>query len=257
EWKTEKEPTCVNKGTEARTCLCKYAEKKSIAALGHNFVDGKCIHCSNTQLKYTLSGDGTCYAVSGFNDGVEKKGSVEILSEINGLPVTSISKRAFDDCCDLKSVTIPDSITSIGYYAFADTGITSIIIPENITFIDEGAFDFSRVEIVYWNAINCTVGTIDYSIFRYSSLSTLVIGKNVTSIGGRVFFNCGGLKSVTISNSVTRIGWDAFRWCSGLTRIDFQGTKAQWEAIEKGADWDYETGDYTVYCTDGTIKKGE
>ncbi len=47
----------------------------------------------------------------------------------------------------------------------------------------------------------------------------------------------------------------AFSGCSGLTSITFNGTKAQWNAVSKGIDWDYGTGKYTVTCTDGKLDK--
>ena len=61
--------------------------------------------------------------------------------------------------------------------------------------------------------------------------------------------------SVTIPDSVTSIESDAFRYCRSLTEINFEGTKAQWKAISKGSNWNYNTGAYTIYCTDGNIGK--
>ena len=61
--------------------------------------------------------------------------------------------------------------------------------------------------------------------------------------------------SITIPNSVKSIGDHAFYNCSKLKSIIFEGTKAQWNAIEKGEDWDANTGNYTVHCTDGDIAK--
>lgn len=54
---------------------------------------------------------------------------------------------------------------------------------------------------------------------------------------------------------VTSIGGAAFLGCSSLTSITFSGTKAQWDAIEKVDDWNYNTGNYTIHCTDGDIQK--
>lgn len=66
---------------------------------------------------------------------------------------------------------------------------------------------------------------------------------------------CKDIQSVTISENVTSIGDGAFAGCENLIEIIFNGTKEQWEAIEKGSCWDYNTGDYVVRCTDGEITK--
>ena len=63
------------------------------------------------------------------------------------------------------------------------------------------------------------------------------------------------MTNVTIGNGVTSIGGEAFRGCAGLTSITFQGTMQQWKDISKGYDWNNNTGDYTVTCTDGVLNK--
>ena len=70
-----------------------------------------------------------------------------------------------------------------------------------------------------------------------------------------VRFNANGGTSVTIPDSVTEVGNYAFLYCSSLTSINYNGTKAQWNAISKGSPWNSYTGNYTIYCTDGNISK--
>ena len=111
--------------------------------------------------------------------------------------VTSIGDFAFSDCSGLTSITIPISVTSIGKGAFSGcSGLTSVTIPNSVTSIGEEAFS------------DC------------SSLTSITIGYSVTSIGNYAFCDCSGLTSVTIGNSVTYIGEGAFYDCTGLTRID-------------------------------------
>ncbi len=110
--------------------------------------------------------------------------------------VTSIGDWAFYNCTGLTSITIGNSVTSIGDDAFYNcTGLTSITIPNSVTSIGRYAF------------YNCT------------GLTSITIPNSVTSIGRYAFDGCTGLTSVTIGNSVTSIGEAAFRDCRKLYDI--------------------------------------
>lgn len=77
----------------------------------------------------------------------------------------------------------------------------------------------------------------------------------VTAIAGCAFYNNDAITAVTIPESVTEIEEVALYRCGSLTRISFNGTMAQWNAITKSLHWDNYTDNYTVYCTDGEITK--
>ena len=133
--------------------------------------------------------------------------------------VTSIGNYAFYGCSSLTSVTIPDGVTSIGDAAFVDcTSLTSVTIPDSVTFIKYGAFrNCSSLTSV---TIPDSVTSIGGSAFSYcSNLTSVTIGNSVTSIGNSAFYNCSSLTSVTIGNSVTNIGNSEFYNCSSLTSV--------------------------------------
>ena len=163
-----------------------------------------------------------------------------------GNGVTSIEDFAFLGCTALTSITIAGSVTSIGNNAFLYChALTEIHITDLAAWC---AIDFSDY---YSNPLYYAK-----NLYINGELVTeLEIPDSVTSIGGYAFYNCTSLTSVSIGNSVTSIGYRAFYNCTSLANITFQGTKAQWNAISKYAGWNYNTGSYTIHCTDGDIEK--
>ena len=148
-------------------------------------------------IYYNLISKGNVAEVTGGDKGYS--GSITIPSSIfvndAEYPVTSIGKDAFHGS-DLKSVTIPNSVTSIRDYAFGYCfGLTSVTIPNSLTSIGEGAFIDGK------------------------SLTSIAIPNSVTSIGAWAFSNCSGLTSITIPNSLTSIESHTFEGCSGLTSV--------------------------------------
>lgn len=169
--------------------------------------------------------------------------------------VTRIGNNAFYNCTSLTNVTIPNSMTSIGASAFYNcSGLTSIIIPDGVTTIGDNAFsDCTGLKSI---TIGNKVTSIeDGTFFCCSSLTSITIPNSVTGIGYSAFYGCKSLTSITIPGSVTSIRELVFDNCTGLTSITFTDTKAQWNAISKGYHWNYKTGNYTIHCTDGDIKK--
>ena len=132
--------------------------------------------------------------------------------------VTSIGGGAFENCKSLESVTIPESVTSIGSSAFRYcSSLKSITIPDSVTSIGYEAFRGCKsLENV---TIPDGVTSIDESVFEdCSSLESITIPDSVISIGHKAFRYCS-LKNITIPNSVTSIGEYAFEYCSMLESI--------------------------------------
>ena len=134
--------------------------------------------------------------------------------------VTSIGDYAFYDCDGLTSIEIPNSVTSIGYRAFeCCSNLTSIDIPNSVTEIGYAAF--SGCSSLTSIEIPTSVTEIGEGAFEYcSGLTSIEIPTSVTSIGNNAFCNCDGLTSIEIPNSVTSIGDYAFYDCDGLSSIE-------------------------------------
>ena len=133
--------------------------------------------------------------------------------------ITSIGDYAFYGCFALTSITIPDSVTSIGNYAFYGcSSLTSITIPDNVTSI--GDYTFNGCSSLTSITIPANVTSIgNYAFSVCSDLTSLTIPANVTSIGDYAFSNCSSLTSLTIPDSVTSIGDNIFDRCITLKEI--------------------------------------
>ena len=183
-----------------------------------------------SNIKITISKDNPYLAADGkaifakSNEGlsvlqyISANTTYDIPAAVDGFPVTSIRNYAFS-YCSLTSITIPDSVTSIGEYAFQNcSGLTSVTIGNSVTSIGSRAFAncSSLTSITIPDSV-ISIG--DGAFWSCSGLSSVIIGNSVNSIGSNAFQDCSGLTSVTIGNSVTSIGDCAFYGCRGLTSI--------------------------------------
>jgi hypothetical protein len=143
--------------------------------------------------------------------------------------IKSIGQYAFWGCSTLSNVTIPDSVTSIGLSAFARCSrFTKIEIPKSVTSIGPNAFGDCRGLIMvdsnnpnYSSKDNVLFSKDEKTLIQASTSKTgsYAIPSTVDSIGNLAFWNCLGLSSIIIPNSVTSIGDDAFLLCSGLDSV--------------------------------------
>lgn len=177
---------------------------------------------------YYKSVDGILYSIDGKNLVAYPAGKTD---KTFAVPYGVESIGSFDYCNALESVYIPASVCALGSF----THCTNL---KTVTFAKNCQFTY-----LYGNFKGCT------------SLTSFVIPKSVTHIDIWTFDNCTNLTSVTIPDSVIQISGGAFRNCQGLSSIIFEGSIEQWNSIAFVYDWDENTGDYTVHCTDGVIAK--
>lgn len=161
---------------------------------------------------------------------------INLPKKIDGLPVTTIGKSAFEECVNLKNITIPDSVTSIEYEAFSHcSDLTSVIISDSVTSIDDSAFSYcSSLKNI---TIPGSVIKINLNTFyNCEGLTNVIIENGVSEILSGAFSYCSSLTSITIPESVTKIRYRAFNECANLKDVYYSGTEAQWKSIDIDSD---------------------
>jgi len=263
-----KKPTCLEKGEQEYTCLCGKTKTEEIPATGHSFseewthdgtyhwheatcehteeISGKAEHdlsndeciCGFTNwtegLEYALNSDGASYYVSGIGTATDR--NIVIRDMYNNKPVTAIGDNAFASYYRIYSITIPDSVISIGENAFNEcrglvnvyykgdiaswcgiSGLCSLMSNDEIPRI----LYINGEELVDELYIPDSVTSIgDYAFYGCRYLTSIIISEGVKTIGSDAFEKCFRLKSVTIPDSVTNIGSSAFSGCMNLTDIN-------------------------------------
>ncbi|MCL1927284.1 MAG: leucine-rich repeat domain-containing protein [Treponema sp.] len=184
-----------------------------------------------TDFTVTQNRDGTSVTITEYTGTSQ---TVNIPPRIQQLTVTHIGDSTYNRNTEtwsgsfagknLTSVTIPDSVTSIGNSAFRNNKLTSVTIPDSVTSIGEMVFaenlQLSAITVGTNNPNYCSIDGVLYNktgtmlIFWPRGKTPINIPKSVTSIGVRAFLD-NQLTSVTIPNNVTTIGDFAF----GLNRL--------------------------------------
>lgn len=209
EWTIDVVPTCTTKGQKSHHCTACDGKKDVtvIEATGHNYVTTvepthphtttvKCSFCDDerTETPYVSDCVECNFTVAALDANSYKLVSyigtgenVVVPTEYNGLPITKIEANCFKGNTTIKSVVIPEGITSMGNAAFYGcTNLESVTLPSTLTSTGNAAF------------YNCT------------SLKSVKFADGVTTIGNSVFRGCTVLETITIPESVTTIGTQAF-----------------------------------------------
>ena len=178
-----------------------------------------------TSLQCHAASDGLYYRIISEADRTASvwgssniSGAIEIpqttIIESKTYTVTAVSDEGFRNRSGLTSITIPNSVKTIGHAAFQGcSGLTSVTIGNSVETIEGMAF------------YNC------------SGLTSITIPNSVKTIGSYAFHGCSGLTSVTIGNSVETISDYpiddnlTFRGCDNLTDINVNSGNAHYSSI--------------------------
>ena len=181
--------------------------------------------------------------------------------------IISICEEAFNGCSMLKNINIPAKVDLIGWGAFSDLeNLEKITVDSENKYyhVDNNCLVETKMKVLVVIAKNYVIPTDNsvtsignYAFSGNKNLTNIIIPDGIVNIGDYAFSAYENLESVTISNSIKVFGKGIFEYCTKLTQINYDGTKADFEAIKKaeGVDNWYDDSSITkVKCTDGEIE---
>lgn len=239
--------------------VCEYKKEEA----DHELKNGVC-DCGYVdpaiRLVYTLVNNEYTVSVNPVALNDKSFTSVEIPSEYEGKKVRGIAENGFNGVKYLKQITLPNTITHIGDYAFGDCeSLTGIELPNNLQQLGNQVFSGCK-ELTGTVRLPVGVTVIGENLFlNCGKLKAVEFAANTTRIGTQAFANCKSLTSVTIPETVTYIGLKAFKG-TGLTQVTvpesvktlysyaFEDCTALTSATVL-ADIEYVTGSWFSGCT--------
>lgn len=241
EWQITKDATCSAQGEETRLCACGKKEIRYTALLQHfagewvvekepiireptpNNPDARepglmcqfCHHCGakldeeiipaigSLGLAYAVNLDGKTCTVVGVGNCIDTE--IIIPPNFCGYHVTKIENNAFKDKTAITSVTLPDTLITIGDHAFSScTGLTEIVVPDSVVVIGTEAFsECKNVESITLSQNLKEIGS--YAFNNCSLVTSIAIPASLVVMGEHVFFNCQELTDFYIT--------DVGAWC--------------------------------------------
>ena len=168
---------------------------------------------SELYINATLSGT---TALPSYFAAAAGKRNLKVITLPKGM--TSIGDHAFWGCTALTSISLPEGMTSIGSEAFSGCAAPSISLPEGLTKIEERTF----IECYALTSISLPKGLTSIGVSAFESckaLTSISLPEGLTSIEEQTFRNCAALTSISLPEKVTSIKVAAFNNCAALTSI--------------------------------------
>ena len=230
-------PTCTEGGYTTYTCrICQTSyQGNETKPAGHQLKDGVCTVCGYMELPAV----GTTVTVGSLKykivSSADEKQEVEVTASVKknltsieipsvvkisggDYQVVSIASKAFQNCTNLKKVTIGANVRSIGSSAFAGCRKLTSISTKNVQEIGSSAFSgcSSLKKAVTGTALQ-KIG--NNAFYNCKALTSMTIGRNVNSIGSKAFANCTKLRKAVIGSKVKKINTNTFYGCKSLTSV--------------------------------------
>ena len=150
--------------------------------------------------------------------------------KIDGIPVTAIGNRAFEECHKLVSIKLPETVKWIGESGFRYcSNLTTINFPDGLTSIGGGAF-YSCGKLINVELPDSLTYLASGAFYWCSSITSINIPDGITEINKYVFYDCKNLKSIELPNTVTHIRERSFLY-TDLTDVYYMGSEDQYIRI--------------------------
>ena len=162
-----------------------------------------------------------------------------------GKSVETIQQFAFENCIELNTIEIPPSVRTIGLYCFKGcSNLQAVTFNEGLKTISGGAFMGCPIkELVIPDSVTSIL------TYNYQYVGNYYVGDSYDG----AFEGCTKLTSVTIGKGITSIERETFNGCTSLSTITFTGTVEQWNALSFGTDWRANVPATKVICSDGEV----
>lgn len=136
---------------------------------------------------------------------------------------------------DLADILIPDSVTFIGDHAFSRClKLTAMDVPDSVTAI--GAWAFCECQRIKKITLPAGISSIEeYTFGLCLNLVNITVPRKVTTIDKRAFYKCGKMESITLYGDILSIASAAFSGCNSLSDVFFYGSEQQWSSIKIGS----------------------